>query len=133
MKEVDLYIERYRWQVRFFFPVSGHDIAQILTNLVSIDCPIDTLVRCAVSILDDDLDTGFTFSNKDDGRSVCVIGRSSTPREFLNSFQHELRHLVDHIADARSLRSSGEKVAYLTGELNWELWPDIHNFICCHE
>lgn len=51
--------------------------------------------------------------------------------QFLNSFEHELRHLVDDIADVLDIGIKGEDVAYLTGDLNALLFEDIHPFICC--
>lgn len=55
----------------------------------------------------------------------------SSHAEFLNSFEHELRHLVDDIAETFGLDMGGEQVAYLTGDLNSLLWKDIHEFMCC--
>ena len=51
--------------------------------------------------------------------------------QFLNSFEHELRHLVDDISGALDISMKGEAVAYLTGDLNSLLFEDIHPFICC--
>ncbi len=77
------------------------------------------------------MDTGFTYSNKDRQSTIMVIGLYSSPAQFLNSFEHELRHLVDDIAETFNLDSHGEEVAYLTGDLNSALWEDIHKFVCC--
>ena len=77
------------------------------------------------------MDTGFTYSNKEHRQSVIVIGMHSSPWEFLNSFEHELRHLVDDIALTLGLPMAGEDVAYLTGEINQALWEDVHQFTCC--
>lgn len=60
-----------------------------------------------------------------------VIGLTSSPAEFLNSLQHELRHFVDDVAMTVNVDLSGEKVAYLTGDINLYLWDDIHEFLCC--
>ena len=37
----------------------------------------------------------------------------------------------DNIAVASGMDMQGEQVAYLTGDLNAELWPEIHQFVCC--
>ena len=78
-----------------------------------------------------DMDSGFTYSNKTRRRSVVVVGLASSQAQFLNSFEHELRHLCDDIAVASAMPMQGEEVAYLTGQLNTMLWKDIHQFICC--
>ena len=64
-------------------------------------------------------------------RTVMIVGLASSPAEFLNSFEHELRHLVDDIASTHSMDMAGEEVAYLTGDINTALWSDIHRFTCC--
>lgn len=63
------------------------------------------------------LNTGFTYSNLRVRRSVVVIGRAESGAEFLNSYCHELRHLVDDIARADGMELSGEPVAYLSGDI----------------
>lgn len=60
-----------------------------------------------------------------------VIGLTSSKAQFLNSFEHEMRHLVDDISKACGLDGEGESVAYLTGDLNALLFEDLHSFICC--
>lgn len=78
-----------------------------------------------------DMDSGFTYSNKDMRRSVVVVGLATSQAQFLNSFEHELRHLCDDIASASQMQMQGEEVAYLTGDINTALWKDIHRFVCC--
>ena len=60
-----------------------------------------------------------------------TVGHASSPREFANSYAHELRHLVDDIAYSSFLPMRGEGVGYLTGELTWEYWEDMHDLLCC--
>ena len=62
---------------------------------------------------------------------MLLIGLHSSPPEFINSFEHELRHLIDDIAQTCRLEMAGEDVAYLTGDVNSALWEDIHYFTCC--
>ena len=77
------------------------------------------------------MDSGFTYSNKRIRQSVVVVGLASSQSQFLNSFEHELRHLCDDIATTTGMAMQGEEVAYLTGNVNTLLWSDIHEFICC--
>lgn len=132
MKKGDLSIPEYGWTVRMYFAVTGYHTDDILESLDIIDCPKTIMQRVAEKMADRKLDTGFTYSNKRMRRSVMVVGLTSSPAEFLNSFEHELRHLVDDIADECGLPMKGEQVAYLTGDINTELWGEIHDFICCH-
>lgn len=131
MKVRDLSIDKYGWSVKIFLSVTCYYTEYILESLDSIRCPAKRLHRVKRNLERRKLDTGFTYSNKRERKTVMVIGLSSSPAEFLNSFEHEVRHLVDDIAKTIGLEIAGEDVAYLTGDINTELWPDIHKFICC--
>ena len=131
MKTCRLYIPLYEWNVTAFFDATAEDEAVIVAELQYIRCPLQTLARVAKNLRRDRLDTGFTYSNRILRESVMTIGRASSPREFLNSYSHELRHLVDDIAFSSFLPMRGEGVGYLTGELSWEFWEETHDFLCC--
>jgi hypothetical protein len=126
-----LYIPLYDWNVTAFFDACADDVGVIIDELQYIGCPVQTMVRVENNLTRDRLDTGFTYSNKMLRESVMTVGRASSPAEFLNSYTHELRHLVDDIAVTSFLPMRGEAVGYLTGELSWEFWNEIHDFLCC--
>ena len=96
-----------------------------------IECPGTILERVRGNLLRADMDSGFTYSNKTMRRSVVVVGLATSQAQFLNSFEHELRHLCDDIAAASGMPMQGEEVAYLTGDVNSLLWADVHDFVCC--
>lgn len=131
MKIITLNIPKYQWRVQLFFPVTRYDTEAIVRSLDSIHCPLDILVQSRCKLKYSRMNEGFTYSNRLCRSSVVVIGWFTSPAEFLNTFEHELRHLVDNIQDAHNGKLTREDVGYLTGELNWELWSDIHEFICC--
>lgn len=132
MKTRQMRIAKYGWTVTFFFAVHGYHVHAILLALQKIECPERILQRVRRNLLDADMDSGFTFSNKQRRESVVVVGLASSKAQFLNSFEHELRHLCDDIAEATAMKIRGEEVAYLTGDLNSRLWDIIHPFICCN-
>ena len=127
----DLKIGKYTWSLRIYFAVTGYYTDHIIKSLIDIQCPDELVVRIRKNLQKADMDTGFTYSNKRQRKSVIVIGMHSSHAQFLNSCEHELRHLVDDIAMACRLQMAGEEVAYLTGDINSELWDDIHRFTCC--
>lgn len=135
MRMCRLYIPLYRWNVTAFFDACAEDEEVILSELWYICCPEHTMARVESNLRRDRLDTGFTYSNRVLRESVMTVGRASSPREFANSYAHELRHLVDDIAFTSFLPMRGEAVGYLTGELTWEYWEDMNEFLCackCH-
>ena len=131
MKLRDLRIDNYDWHVRFYFAVHGYHTRSILFSLEEIECPGPIMERVRENLEKPDMDSGFTYSNKTKRRSVVVVGLASSQAQFLNSFEHELRHLCDDIDVESAMQMQGEEVAYLTGQLNTMLWKDIHQFICC--
>lgn len=131
MKIRDLRIRKYDWRLRIYYAVTCYYTDEILKSLIDIECPEELIDRISMNLGKCNMDTGFTYSNKERRESVIVIGLHSSPAQFINSFEHELRHLVDDIAQACGLEIAGEDVAYLTGDVNSALWKDIHNFTCC--
>lgn len=127
----EIYIKRYNWKVEIYYAVTKYYTNRIMQSLNSINCPSHIKKRIFSNLIKSNMDTGFTYSNKDRQSTIMVIGLYSSPAQFLNSFEHELRHLVDDIAETFNLDSHGEEVAYLTGDLNSALWEDIHKFVCC--
>lgn len=128
-----LQIEQYDWLVFCFFAVDRYYTEKICDLLQQIGIDEQTLQDAYLHLQRADLDTGFTFSNKIERVSVMVVGLTSNKAEFLNSFTHELRHLVDDIASASDVALSGERVAYLTGDIAMSLAPTIEPFICSCE
>ena len=131
MKTMGLYIPKRDWEVLMYFAVTTYHTKDIVRSLEDICCPNDILLQAKDHLNKGKFDTGLTYSNKVLRKSVMVVGLTSSPAQFLNSFEHELRHLVDDIADTDDMPLAGEAVAYLTGDLNSDLWPTIHEFICC--
>lgn len=131
MKVTDVYIRRCRWWVRIYYAVTCYHTNRILHDLESLDCNKEIYRKAKRHLIRGDLDTGLTYTNKQSRKSLVVVGLSSSQAQFLNSFEHELRHLVDDITEACGADTNGEEVAYLTGDLNALLFEDVHSFICC--
>lgn len=117
--------------MRIYYAVTCYRTERILSDLKSLDCKEKIYRKAKLHLWRGNLDTGLTYTNKRYRRSLVVVGLSSSPAQFLNSFEHELRHLVDDIIDACGVDAHGEEVAYLTGDLNALLFDDVHSFICC--
>lgn len=132
----EIYIKKYRWTLRIFYAVNHYHADEILDELSDIGCPPQIMQRVHENLLKSEMDSGFTYSNKHTRHTVMVIGIFSSRPQFLNSLQHELRHMVDDITDTIGLNPNGEPVAYLTGDINQLLAADVQMFMCdcthCH-
>ena len=81
------------------------------------------------------LNTGITYSNFGRRDTVMVISRTSSPAEFLNSWEHEKKHLARHIEQTYGIDPFGEEAAYLEGTIAQKMFPVAKKFICeqCRE
>lgn len=130
-----LYIEKYDWEVTVFYAVTCYHVDRIMQAMLPLDPSEDILQRIHSNLTKCSMDTGFTYSSKNLCSTVMVIGLHSSPAQFLNSLEHEMRHLVDDIAGHFELDMGGEEVAYLTGDINEQIIRDVQHFICqcsCH-
>ena len=126
----DIYIEQYRWHVHCYFAVNKYYTEEILDMLESLGCSYSVYDRVAVKMEQNDLNTGFTYSNKSARETLMVIGKASSNAEYINSISHELRHLCDDIASVTNMQTSGEEVAYLTGDVASQIADVIQVLVC---
>lgn len=126
----DVYISKYDWFVRIYYAVTDYHTERIVRDLQRIRCPYPIVQRVREKMAERNLDTGFTYSNAERRDTVMVVGLHSSPAEFMNSLEHELRHLVDDISKTMRLDRAGETVAYITGDINAVIAPDIQLFVC---
>ncbi len=129
MIDVRLNIRNQDWKVHFHCAVSCYHIPQIMDELIRIDCPEDIMNRAEALMATCRLNIGFTYSNPMLRESVVVIALTSSAAEFQNSLQHELRHLIDDISLEDEIWNK-EKVGYLTGEINLEIFPYVKELLC---
>lgn len=130
----DIYIPSCHWEVHIYYAVTGYNEKAIVADLCGIACPRPIRQQVKKNLRSGKMDSGFTYSNKLLHCTVMVVGMHSTPAQFLNSFEHELRHLIDDISDTLGIPVRGEEVAYLTGDINALVAEDVKMFLCdCHK
>lgn len=124
-----LYIERYAWIVYIYYAVDAYYIDEIIAQLYRIGCPYEFMVQAYENMSTNKLNQGLTYSNYRKRETVMVIGLASSAAQYENSIQHELRHLVDNIVEALSLKP-GEPPGYLTGEVAMMMHPMTKLLTC---
>lgn len=128
----DFYIPNYGWRVRAYYAVTTYRTDDILKDFSEAGCKGIQLKRAYNSLKRNALDTGITYSNFREGETVMVISRTSSPEEFLNSWEHEKKHLARHIEQAYGIDPFGEEAAYLEGTIAQRMFPVARKFICEH-
>ena len=105
---------------------------EILGNLEEIGCSDEKVDEIAEKLASQQYNTGLTYSNLKGRCSVIVIGLTSTPAEFQNTFDHEKGHLAMHIAEVDGIDPFSEEFQYLTGEIGQCMFPIAKRFMCVH-
>lgn len=118
------------WEADVFVCFRHYDEKVLESALREVDAPIGIIVRMREMARDDEYNTGFTYSNPRMRRSVMVIGKTTSSREFMNTFVHEVRHLADDIATEDRIPLVGEDVAYLSGSIASSLFDIVGMFTC---
>lgn len=75
------------------------------------------------------LNTGFTHSDTRKRRSVVVIGKSTSKRQFMNTMVHEMKHVQSAICRFYRVPEDGEDAAYLIGWIIQESYCFLMRFI----
>ena len=128
----EIYIPKYDWRVRIYYAVTTYWAARILSDMERIGCRSVELAKAWRNLRSGDLNTGLTYSNYQTGETVMVISLTSSPEEFLNSWEHEKKHLARHIEQAYGIDPFGEEAAYLEGTIAQKMFPVARKFICEH-
>ena len=128
----DFTLTEWEWRVRVFYVVDLIPIDFIIDELYGIGCnTVD--VNSAIKVLDSGEDNrGITFSNDVNRESIIVIGETSCPAQFSNSFDHEKLHSAMHIARVDKIDPFSEELAYLAGEIGLQTFPVAKRFLCEH-
>lgn len=121
------------WLVNVFIDDGGWLYLEPITScLVSMGASDNTICRALELIEEDKPNQGFSISN--DYGTCMFIGWTTSGSEFLNTMVHEIRHLVDAIAETHGL-GNNEAVGYMSGNTALLLAEDICRLGCnrCRE
>lgn len=119
------------WLVDVFIDDCRHfDIDEVLSVLYGMGASSETIEKARYTMQGYRPNEAFTFSV---WRHTCIyIGWTTSGAEFINSIKHEIRHLIDHIANAYGIELDGEDVGYMSGDAAYLLAEDICHFGCEH-
>lgn len=125
-------LDRYGWEVTVYYAVDCYYVSDIIMEMRRIGCSLEKLRVARDNIAACRLDTGVTYSNYRRRKTVMVIGLTSSAKEFMNSFDHERKHLEAHMAKALRIDPWGEEICYLSGSIGGKMFPVAKKFLCDH-
>ena len=130
MIKQEFIIDKYFWKVYVYYDVNDSNIEEIMYKLHKIHLP-KSYITSAYTILEENkVNYGFTFTNNKDKTSIIVITKTSNASQFLNSFSHEIFHLVNHIARHYNISFDSEEVCYLSGTIAQKMFQKCHHLLC---
>lgn len=128
------------WVSDFMFATDRYDIDDVLSCLYDAGAPEWALEEAEDLMENCDYNCGFTYSgpqryryiNAKRHRAVVLIGPAESGAEFLDTFTHELYHLVVAIASEMGVDLEGEAPAYIAGDSARELAEVVCRLGCDH-
>lgn len=116
------------WSVVVYYDVWPHNLSNLEEDLynagsseISIEDALNELSK---------LNTGYTFTNYDKRMSVVVISHATSAEQLFDTYDHELKHLVEHISNYFGVNPKSEEAAYLQGEIARKMFPALAMVVC---
>ena len=125
MIEQNMNIREIGWNLRIFYcPKTSSQRSIVLQRLFDAGCTGKNYRRAMALLNSGALNIGLTYTNKDERKTIIVVGCSSDIAEFVNTLTHEINHFIEHVMEALNIESGTEDEAYFTGELFELLYRD---------
>jgi hypothetical protein len=128
----NIYLKDWDWDVTVYYAVDSYYIDEIIDEMINIGCRRKDVQTAKDLLSNGSYNIGLTYSNYIEQRSIVVIGLTSTPDEFQNTFDHEKGHLAMHIGKALDIDIFGEEYQYLTGKIGQSMFKVAKGFMCEH-
>lgn len=74
--------------------------------------------------------SGYIYSNLERQFSLIAVAHATNYAEMYNTISHEISHLTAHICEWFMFPNTGEKSAYITGEIAKNIYPLVAAAIC---
>ena len=124
-----IYLDRYEWAVEVFIVTCKADWSKIIDSVKHLECS-QTVLRKMYNLLEDSENSGFTYTNSSRQESIMFVNKSTSMKEFINTYNHEKNHVEMHICEQLNINPYSEQAAYLSGELAEQLFiPAVCSFL----
>lgn len=110
------HIDKIDWCIECYVTTDESHVSEIMDKLKALDCSESVLKRACI-ILNDQIDSGFAYSNTEKRKSLMIINMSSSMDEFVNTYNHEKNHIEMHICETLGIDPYSEVAADLSGHL----------------
>lgn len=114
MMHFEVYLDKIDWGIECYVTTDILQINKIMCRLRQLECSDQIMVR-AYTILEDQENSGFAYSNPKMRKSLMIINMSTSMDEFINTYNHEKNHIEMHICDTLNIDPFSEEASDLSG------------------
>lgn len=125
-------LPKYDWRIYAYYVVTKPNADEILDALVDIGCHGEHLEGAYNNLTSGKLDTGLTYSNSSSRETVIVFAKTSSAKEFQQSYKHETGHLQTHVAQTFGIDPYGEEIQYIGDDIVDATWEIAKDLLCEH-
>ena len=127
MMHFKTYLDKFDWNIECYVTTDSLEINKIMCRLKQLGCSDKIMVK-AYKILEDQINSGFAYSNSKLKSSLMIINMSTSMDEFINTYNHEKNHVEMHICEAFNIDPFSEEAADLSGQIaQYFYFAMIHN------
>lgn len=125
-----VYLERYDWLIKIYYAIDTYYTDLILDELDAIDCDPDAFYAAAEMLENFEYNTGFTYTDPEKHVTFIILGLTTSAKEFLNTFVHEVGHAAVHIGEECDINPYSEELQYLQADIATQMFEYASGFMC---
>lgn len=130
MDIVTIKLPKYDWEITVFYDYVCRYMEDVLDELEYIGCNENTMKRAYSNLAMCSYNNGLTFSSHIDHKTVMVLGRTESAKEFEKTWSHEVGHAKDHISETYGINPHGEEIQYLGDYIIDKMWDTAKIYLC---
>ena len=133
MIQTGFWIGRRDWWIMASFNISGEkDLNEVYRALMACGCPDNEAQKACIVL--SRKNSGYTFTDMEGQYTLMFASKADTPEQLFDTYDHELKHCVEHISSFYGVDSKSETAAYLQGEIAKKMFPAVAITVCpkCH-
>lgn len=132
MVKQTIYLEKYDWIIDIYLNYDCQYVNEIIEQLESLgiserrlDIAFDDLSSCRPNI-------GITYSSYIYKKTIIIIGKTTSAKEFEKSLHHEIGHCQTHICQYYYIDPYGEEIHYIGQDIIDKIWDICKKYLCDH-
>lgn len=126
----EIYLEKVDWKIEIYFDYICDYRDVVIENLREAGISKKKLEKAEDNLSACLLNTGLTYSSFMDKRSIIVLGETSSAKEFMKTYHHELGHAQTNICQYYDISPYGEEIQYVGQDIVDKTWDLAKEFLC---